>query len=524
MARDPAYSNPLGAPESGVNFGRSKTQDPPPNSSPPLKPPPTVPDPSRLAPEHAAYTGLELPKRMRQRSPLGLANEDVGMANGSSSTLGDGAALRGMSAGGGRKRRERDKERDKERARSASRRRKGGKGPWKKLLWVKQSYPDNYTDEDTFLDHLQRNPRLQPYEFWPLAADATVIVQHIGSVLVFIGCFVAIYQERVSPVAVVGTGSAATVLGWALWDRWVGQQQQREEEEAAQAEQQREYSGGGEGGEEAEEEQQQQQQQQQQQPVSEAAEQRSTSAGSAAARSGKQSGVRMSCVPLTPTTGTGYATGASSFANHSYYPPYGGTSSSISPRNQQRLATAKSAVLIYSALLGLSPILRSLTKSTTSDSIWAMSTWLMFINVFFFDYGGGVGAKFPASLSTNAAIMASTVLASRLPSTTHVFSLTLFSIEVFGLFPVFRRHLRHISWRGHLALTLALVIGQGAGMALIFPGAGWAAAIAGIIISLLLTSLAMGISAWWLIGLQKYKNEIHGPWDPARPILRRHWD
>ena len=120
--------------------------------------------------------------------------------------------------------------------------------------------------------------------------------------------------------------------------------------------------------------------------------------------------------------------------------------------------------------------------------------------------------------------MASTVLASRLPSTTHVFSLTLFSIEVFGLFPVFRRHLRHISWHGHLSLTCALVMGQGAGMALCFPSAGWIAAIGGIIISLLLTGFAMGTSAWWLIGLQKYKNEIHGPWDPARPILRRHWD
>jgi phosphatidylinositol glycan class C protein len=39
----------------------------------------------------------------------------------------------------------------------------------------------------------------------------------------------------------------------------------------------------------------------------------------------------------------------------------------------------------------------------------------MIINIFFFNYGSneGIGAaKFPASLSTNAALMASTVLAS----------------------------------------------------------------------------------------------------------------
>ncbi|TKA65887.1 hypothetical protein B0A49_10218, partial [Cryomyces minteri] len=240
-------------------------------------------------------------------------------------------------------------------------------------------------------------------------------------------------------------------------------------------------------------------------------------------------------------TNTGHATGAATFANYAYYPPYGGQASSFSPRNQQRLATAKSAILIYCALLGLSPILKSLTKSTSSDSIWAISVWLMCINVFFFDYGGGVGAKlvfvlrilntkanryfrFPASLSTNAALMASTVLASRLPSTTHVFSLTLFSIEVFGLFPVFRRHLRHISWRGHLALTIILVTGAGGGVGVKISGGGWRAAIAGVVLGGLLTGLTMGVCSWWLIGLQKYKNEIHGPWDPARPVIRRHWD
>lgn len=63
------------------------------------------------------------------------------------------------------------------------------------------------------------------------------------------------------------------------------------------------------------------------------------------------------------------------------------------PRSQQRLATAKSAALIYAALLGLSPILKSLTRSTTSDSIWAFSTWLLLMNVAFFDYSGGPGAQ-----------------------------------------------------------------------------------------------------------------------------------
>jgi len=146
----------------------------------------------------------------------------------------------------------------------------------------------------------------------------------------------------------------------------------------------------------------------------------------------------------------------------------------------------------------------------------------MLINVFFFDYGGGVEAKFPASLSTNAALMASTVLASRLTSTTHVFSLTLFSIQVFGLFPVFRRYLLHVSRFIHNVLTLALVLGAGGGVAVTVSNGGWKMAIVGCVLGPLTTAVAMGGASWWLIGLQRWKDEIVGPWDPARPRIREH--
>jgi phosphatidylinositol glycan class C protein len=94
-----------------------------------------------------------------------------------------------------------------------------------KLIILVYEDPDNYTDPPSFLSHLQRNPRLQPYDFWPLVADSTVIVQHVCSVAIFVCCFVGIIQERVSPVSVVSWGSAWTILGWVLWDFWAGQEQ-----------------------------------------------------------------------------------------------------------------------------------------------------------------------------------------------------------------------------------------------------------------------------------------------------------
>ncbi|KAF2704041.1 phosphatidylinositol N-acetylglucosaminyltransferase [Pleomassaria siparia CBS 279.74] len=394
----------------------------------------------------------------------------------------------------------------RERGRSASRK---PKGHYKKLLWFKQPFPDNYTDEKTFLDHLQRNPRLQPYEFWSLMADATVIVQHIASVAIFCCSFVAIAQERVSPVSVVSWASLCTVLGWALFDYWMGQ----EEAEAAKAIREAEAE----------------------------AEMEESSNSSSASSLKESQGLGLT---LTLPTKGQYQSGhshnasvtsiASNASNNRALPPSPGDAdyqvpnvdptSALSPRNQQRLATAKSALLIYAALLGLSPILKSLTKSTTSDSIWAISTWLLCMNVAFFDYGGGTGAHLPASISTNSALMASTVLASRLPSTTHVFSLTLFSIEVFGLFPIFRRQLRSKSWRGHLILTIVLVISASGAVFATLTGGGRGAWIAGVVLGGIVTFMGMGMCSWWLIGLQKYKNEIYGPWDPARPIIRRRWD
>lgn len=515
--------------------------------------------------------------------------------------------------------------------------------------------PDNYTDQSTFLEKLQLNPRLQPYEFWPLVADSTVIVQHVCSVIIFIVCFVGIFQERMSPVSVVGWGSFATFLGWLLCDWWITKEAKSNPDAGIAWSRSRSGgrayrdfgpSGTRESGPGAA-------------AVpnpsltsfsslsnlpsaasstsnllapheSVASHSRFSLAGHAAGTnhlSLPEHGRSVSASSFQSTTSAHNATampattasrdgsvgarvvGRPDTMPEPNYPstplasPTGNTNGHstrltglhdgrLPPRPQttsMRFGTIKSAVLIYFTLLGLSPILKSLTRSTSSDSIWAMSFWLLAINIFFFDYSGGntggpsqasaasssttvgpattstttttantrttllSGSKFPvASLSTNAAVMASTVLASRLPSTGQVFSLTLFSIEVFGLFPVFRRWARHASWCYHVALTILLVLGAGAGVGVIVGGGAggadaarrerrenagmaeadwawiWAAerAAIGMLGACLIAALAMGGCSWWLIGLQKYKNEIYGPWDPARPIImsRRHWD
>lgn len=394
---------------------------------------------------------------------------------------------------------------------------------------MKQSYPDNYTDEETFLDHLQRNPRLRPYEFWPLVADSTIIVQHVCSVVIFVCCFTGIFQERVSPQTVVGWATLCTVAGWVFRDYWQSRSEDNEDEPNEGREngsvtvEEEDILSSGRVSIETEADFGMPFKESGMPPLASRTHSRNASVGSSV---GVGLGIDASQGKDVPSSSTSPTTSVDSASPKTspIIPPYNNKPCLLSPRMQERLTTAKSAILIYCSLLGLSPILKSLTLSTSSDSIWALSSWLLGLNIFTFDYGAGPEAKFPASLSTNAALMASTVLASRLPTTTHVFSLTLFSIEVFGLFPVFRRHLRHHSWTGHLWLSTALVVLASGGLSMTISGGGWRMGILGVILGGFICCFSMGMTSWWLIGLQRYKNEIHGPWDPARPVIRRHWD
>ncbi|KAI5789682.1 phosphatidylinositol N-acetylglucosaminyltransferase subunit C [Peziza echinospora] len=389
--------------------------------------------------------------------------------------------------------------RDSSRARSTRRK------PWRKLLWVKQAYPDNWVDS-TFLSQLQRNINVHPYDFWPLVAESTAITQHLSSVIIFAMCFIAIFTNEASPVTVAGGGSVLTVIGYLLWDMgW--EVREMETTRRGRTEEAR-YPVSETSTPSHSPPPRRENVSRQPSPLgiklypaaspspepSEAPYLKIPTEVSRSPSRSRSRGAPSICAPipryrhalsmentisrpssltqqsqpskrgLTPAKSTESLRNSQLGKLSMSSPDYNNKSSSTAPQDNKpsetlpdgmhivdgaqayrieqqrlrRLRTAKSAILIYFTLLGLAPILRSLTKSISSDSIWAMASWLFVANCLSFDYGSDVSVTFPASLSTNAAIMASVVLASRLPTTTHVFSLVLFSIEMFGLFPVFR--------------------------------------------------------------------------------------
>jgi len=183
-------------------------------------------------------------------------------------------------------------------------------------------------------------------------------------------------------------------------------------------------------------------------------------------------------------------------------------------RNTNRTKTLKSSILVFLALMALSPVLKTLSAATSSDSIWALSACLFMLNALLADYspaklGSQVRERLTSVLSMNAAISSSVVLASRLSDDLAVFALILFSVQAFALFPMLRQRLQVTPTIVQALLTFSLsTLCLNLTASLSVPVSYIYAATL-----LFVTFVAPGVLVW----AQKYKNEIRGPLDVAVP-------
>nr|XP_009793863.1 PREDICTED: putative phosphatidylinositol N-acetylglucosaminyltransferase subunit C [Nicotiana sylvestris]XP_009793864.1 PREDICTED: putative phosphatidylinositol N-acetylglucosaminyltransferase subunit C [Nicotiana sylvestris] len=168
------------------------------------------------------------------------------------------------------------------------------------------------------------------------------------------------------------------------------------------------------------------------------------------------------------------------------------------------------------ALYMLSPIYHTLTRSISSNSIWALTASLLILHLFLHNYSGST-VKAPGALenptltsniSLNASIVASLLISSRLPSRLHVFAIVLFSLQVFLFAPLVTYCVKKRSFKLHICFSLQLLV-----LTLIFTYQ----------LHKLLFILLLGIFVfvnlvcpYWLIRIQEYKFEINGPWDEAK--------
>lgn len=163
-------------------------------------------------------------------------------------------------------------------------------------------------------------------------------------------------------------------------------------------------------------------------------------------------------------------------------------------------------------LLVLSPVLRSLTELTSLDSIWALLTILSCINVACHDYALDT-SSYSAILLTNLSFFNGIVLASRLPLSMSVFCFLVFCTEVSILVPLFDYRLRRKLELAHFVLVAGVWTLVSWQVHVIYGGVFVALYWLGLVFVLVCLPL-------YFLFLQRYKNELQGPWDIAKPILR----
>lgn len=73
--------------------------------------------------------------------------------------------------------------------------------PWRKVLWERQPFPDNYVDQ-RFLEELRRNEGIRQYRYWAVVKEAGFVGQQLSCVAIFITLW--LYMEQVKLERICG--------------------------------------------------------------------------------------------------------------------------------------------------------------------------------------------------------------------------------------------------------------------------------------------------------------------------------
>lgn len=169
-----------------------------------------------------------------------------------------------------------------------------------------------------------------------------------------------------------------------------------------------------------------------------------------------------------------------------------------------RLADLQSAVIFLSFTFGFSPVLKTLTESVSTDTVYAMSAIMLLAHLMSFPYAQ---PSPPGSLSLNAALFASVCLASRLPGALHTFAMLSCALLVFALWPCLLQRIRENAPSQFAGVCVGVCIGGVVGL-----GSQWLGG--AVLLALALGSVTL-LCPLLLVRLQRHKDNIQGPWDEA---------
>eukprot|EP00111_Clytia_hemisphaerica_P007043 TCONS_00020420-protein len=166
-----------------------------------------------------------------------------------------------------------------------------------------------------------------------------------------------------------------------------------------------------------------------------------------------------------------------------------------------------SSFLVVSILIfGFSPILKTLMKTISTDTIYAMTVFMFMCNMLFHDYGVDV-AIVSKAISLNAGVFGAVCLSSRLQTTIHVYACVYFAVMLFAILPEVRKAVKKFHRKAYILQTEGMVL-----LAIsMLNSINQAGALALFISHVAITFLF----PLWMIRLQALKNNIYGPWDEA---------
>lgn len=154
----------------------------------------------------------------------------------------------------------------------------------------------------------------------------------------------------------------------------------------------------------------------------------------------------------------------------------------------------------------LSPVLKSLAQTISTDTIYACSVIMIILHLLLNDYTRPFSSNMKVivsnSLSLNSIVFCSICLASRLSTNYHVFLLLLNTVQYFVLYPyVFT--LYHCYIQRFVLLTICLVLLYNVCHVSVFY------------LFCLCIVLINIVCPHWFVQWYTYKHNIYGPWDEA---------
>lgn len=168
-------------------------------------------------------------------------------------------------------------------------------------------------------------------------------------------------------------------------------------------------------------------------------------------------------------------------------------------------AKTVACVLVFGFIL--SPMLHTLTKSISTDTIYTITFFVFLLHVMCYDYGMPA-ALVSRAISLNAAIFGTICLASRLETSFDAFVLLIASFILFAVYPHLLRLLesnsKYYLWLVPVILFVSISC---LGLLIISPIL--------FFINLMVMVFCSLIFPFIFCYAQQFKNNIHGPWDEA---------